>query len=85
MNSNNPSLLALISTGDLAAEIFYNASCYKPMQSKSDKFKRDKSFTGWNAEWKKVEALDSVESYIIEQKNSILVPYTLLKTLIKNT
>ena len=69
LNSDNPSLLALISTGDLAAnEIFYHASCYKSMQYKSDKFKHNKSSTDWNAEWKKAEALDRVVSYIIEQK-----------------
>ena len=69
LNSANPSLLALISTGDLAAnKIFYHASCYKSMQYKSDKFKCDKSSTDWNAEWKKAEELDRVVSYIIEHE-----------------
>ena len=69
LNSDNPSLLALISTVDLAAnEIFYHASCYKSMQYKSDKFKRDKNSTDWNAEWKKAKALDRVVSYLIEHE-----------------
>ena len=67
LNSDSPSLLALISTGALAASgILYHSPCYKSMQYKSDKFKRDKSSTDWNAEWKKMEALDHVVSYIIE-------------------
>ena len=69
LNSDNPSLLTLISTGDLATnKIFYHASCYKSMQYKLDKFKHDKSLTDWNAEWKKAEALDRVVSYIIKHK-----------------
>ena len=69
LNSDNPSLLALISTGDLVAnEIFYHSSCYKSMQYKSDKVKRDKSSTDWSVDWKKAEALDLVVSYIIEHE-----------------
>ena len=69
LNSDNPSLLALISTVDLAAnEILYHVSCYKAMQYKSDKFKRDKNSTDWNAEWKKAEALDRAVSYLIEHE-----------------
>ena len=67
LNSDSPSLLALISTGDLAASgIFYHSPCYKSMQYKSDKFKRDKNSTDWNADWKKAEVLDHLVSYIIE-------------------
>ena len=44
LNCVNPSLVAVISTGNLATnEIFHHASCYKSMQYKSDKFKRDKA------------------------------------------
>ena len=53
LNYDNPSLLALISTGDLASnEIFYHAPCYESMQNESDKFKHNKSSTDWYAEWK---------------------------------
>ena len=69
LDSDNPSLLALISTENLVAnKIFYHSSCYKSMQYKSDKVKRDKSSTDWNAKWKKAEALDLVVSYIIEHE-----------------
>ena len=69
LNSDNASLLALISTGDLAAnKIFYHASCYKSMQYKSDKFKHDKSSMDWNVEWKQAEVLERVVSYIIKHK-----------------
>ena len=51
LNSDNPRLLALISTGDsVANKIFYQTSCYKSMQYNSDKFKQDKSSTDWNVE-----------------------------------
>ena len=57
LNSDNPNLLALIFTEDLAAkEIFYHASCYKSMQYKWNKSKRDRSSTDWKAEQKKAEA-----------------------------
>ena len=69
MNSENTSLLTLISTVDLGAnEIFYHVSCYESIEYKSDKFKRERSSTEWNAEWKKAEALDRAVSYIIEHK-----------------
>ena len=69
LNSENASLLALIPTGDLAAnKIIYHVSYYKSRQYKSDKFKHIKSSTDWNAEWKKAEALDHIVSYIIEHK-----------------
>ena len=38
------------------------------MQYKSDKFKRNKSSTDWNAEWKKAQALDRVVSYTVEHE-----------------
>ena len=50
-DSDNPRLLALISTGDsVANKIFYQTSCYKSMQYNSDRFKQDKSSTDWNVE-----------------------------------
>ena len=71
LNFDSLSLLALISTSDLVAnEIFYHTSCYKLMQFKSDKLKRDKSSTDWNSEWKKTKALVYVLSYIVEQEES---------------
>ena len=44
--SDIPSLLDLISTGDLAAnEIFYDASYYKSVQHRWYNFKRNRSST----------------------------------------
>ena len=87
LNSDNPSLLALISTWDLVSiEIFYIVSCYKPMQYKLDKFKQDRSLMNWNAEWKKAEALDCVVSYIIKhEKFSPGSVYVVKEKTIKNT
>ena len=87
LNSDNPSLLALISTWDLVSiEIFYIVSCYKPMQYTSDKFKQDRSLMNWNEEWKKAEALDCVVSYIIKQeKFSPGSVYVVKEKTIKNT
>ena len=79
---DSPSLLSLISTGNLVAhEIFYHASCYSSMQYKSGKAKHDRSST----ECKKAEALDRVVSYIIEHEEFNPGPLYVVKDIIKST